>query len=344
MDKKQAREIVMQAKADLGERLVILGHHYQHDDIIQVVDYVGDSLELARTVPYLEQAEIIVFCGVFFMAETASILAPQKRVLIPDRNAGCPMADMAPLAEVAHAWEFIADAPGRTVPVTYVNSSAEIKAFCGRHGGTVCTSGNAEKVLKSVMQEADRVFFMPDRNLGRNTACKLGLDAADIVEWDPAQTSGGLSADDLGRARMVLWKGWCPVHWPALSADDVRAVRRDHPGIRTIVHPEADPATVAECDLAGSTAQILEFVKGLSLGDRVAIGTEYNMVNRIADNFHEIVRVLPIRQVECDGMGRITLPKLAECLLNIDSATNEVKVEDGVAVEALLALDRMLRI
>ncbi|HQP32149.1 MAG TPA: quinolinate synthase, partial [Deltaproteobacteria bacterium] len=252
MAKDSPHKIILDRKKALGGRMVILGHHYQADEVIRYADFIGDSLELARKVSEIKQAQIIVFCGVLFMAQTAVILAPDKHVYIPDKHAGCPLADAAAIDDVLRAWEVIGEL-GRVIPITYVNSSAEIKAFCGRNGGAVCTSGNALKVLKWAFAQGERVFFLPDQNLGRNTARTLGLPDQEMAIWDPLNPP---LPKALENARVILWHGWCPVHAPVMTVRGVEEARRHHENVKVIVHPEADPETVMASDAFGSTAQI----------------------------------------------------------------------------------------
>jgi quinolinate synthase len=334
--------IIRKIKAERGEKLVILGHHYQADDVLAYADYVGDSLELARKASHIDKAEHVVFCGVYFMAESACILAPGKQVHIPDRQAGCPLADMANPADVHKAWARI-QGTGRVMPVSYVNSSAEIKAFCGRENGIICTSGNAFKVLQWAFERAEKILFMPDMNLGRNTGRKMGIGDDEMVLWDPALEGGGLDDEALARARIILWKGWCPVHWPQFTPEDVAAVKERHPGIQVMVHPESDPATVAAADANGSTAAILARVREMRPGEALAIGTEGNMVRRAARDRND-VRIVPLREVYCDDMARITLEKLAFTLTHLDDGLCRVHVPDDIARDASLALMNMLRL
>ncbi|HPJ93641.1 MAG TPA: quinolinate synthase NadA [Deltaproteobacteria bacterium] len=344
MKDNQSRDLIKRIKKEFGERLVILGHHYQSDDVLEYADYVGDSLELARKASTIQTADILVFCGVYFMAETAAILAPDKAVYIPDVGAGCPLADMAKIEDVERAWDSIMQCTSSVTPVTYVNSSAQIKAFCGSHGGTVCTSGNAHKVFDWAFQQSDKVFFMPDRNLGRNTARSMNIPDDEMVEWDPDREDGGLDEAAIANSRVILWKGWCPVHWPNFSKDAVEKIRREFPGAKIIVHPESDPATVEASDESGSTAQILEYVKALEPGERVVIGTEFNMVSRVAQDYQSVVDVMPLSRELCEDMGKITLDKLAQTLAGLDADTYRVKVDEDIARDAFVALENMLRI
>jgi quinolinate synthase len=339
-----ARKLIKTIKKQMGDRLVILGHHYQSDDVLEFADYVGDSLELARKASTIDKADVIVFCGVYFMAETAAILAPGKAVYIPDTSAGCPLADMAKIEDVTSAWKKITTIDESIIPVTYVNSSAQIKAFCGKYEGTVCTSGNAEKVFAWALARKNKVFFMPDRNLGRNMARRMNIPDDAVVEWDPDQAGGGLDDTAIANSQVILWKGWCPVHWPNFSPDAVEKIRRQYPDAKIIVHPESDPDTVRASDASGSTAQIIGYVQDLKLGDRVVIGTEYNMVSRLAHSYHSIVDVLPLNEEFCDDMKKITLGKLALTLKSLDKDTYRVVVDEEIVRDAFKALDNMLRI
>jgi quinolinate synthase len=341
MTDQEARHTIIKVKQDLGERLVILGHHYQKDEIIAFADYVGDSLELARKASQIGEAEYIMLCGVYFMAETAAILAPAKSVFIPEKAAGCPLADMAAIEDVNSAWDAIRRISSRVIPVTYVNSSAELKAFCGRNEGAVCTSANAKKVVAWALGKGAKVLFMPDMNLGRNTARTMGIPEGEIATWDPAVP---LKAADITRARMILWKGWCPVHCPEFTASDVERVRAEYPGITIMVHPETDPATVRVATSSGSTSQMLEYIATMPKGGRLAVGTEANMVLRAAKKNAGRVEIIPLKEVYCDDMAKITLPKLAVSLTGMTSGQGKVELPAAVAAEAKKALDAMLRI
>jgi quinolinate synthase len=336
-------DIIRKIKEDLGERLIILGHHYQSDKVIRYADYAGDSLELARKASQIVDAEYVVFCGVYFMAESACILAPGKKVYIPDRNAGCPLADMADAGDADKAWDFIMRTGARATPVSYVNSSAAVKAFCGRENGIICTSGNALKVLEWAFARADKVLFIPDMNLGKNTARKMGIRDDEMALWDPELPDGGLALEDVARARIILWKGWCPVHWPQLTTEDVLAVRARYEGVQVIVHPESDPRTVAASDDNGSTASILARVRELAPGATLAIGTETNMVKRAARSRSDVT-IVPLKEVYCDDMAKITVEKLAHTLQHLDDESSRVTVPDDIARDASVALLNMLRI
>ena len=337
MTEEQARDVIIRKKQELGSRLVILGHHYQTDAIIEFADYVGDSLELSRRSASLVDAEVIIFCGVYFMAETAVILSPDKKVYIPDKLAGCPLADMADIVGVEKVWRIISNRPA--VPVTYVNSSASIKAFCGRYDGIVCTSGNAKKVFVWALEKKGRIFFMPDMNLGRNTAYRLGIKDYEILVWDP---EAGLNIKAVENAKVVLWKGWCPIHYPGFTAGDINRFRSENPGGRVIVHPESDPAAVKASDEAASTAGIIEYTKKLNKGSIMAVGTETNMVKRLAGK-NEGIKVIPLKEAYCEDMAKITLEKLAACISSL-SEEYRVRVPEDIAADAGIALRRMLEV
>ncbi len=344
MTDQEARAIIAGRKQELGDRLVILGHHYQKDEIVEFADFTGDSLELARAAAQVDRAEYIVFCGVFFMAETAAILAPSRQVYIPDRKAGCPLADMAPVELAGRAWVALTAFEPSVVPVTYVNSSAALKAFCGVRGGAVCTSANAGRVMTWALEKGRKVLFMPDMNLGRNTARALGIPEDEIALWDSERADGGLAEAEVRKARIVLWKGWCPVHCPQFTVDDVRLVRSRYPGIRVMVHPETDPGTVKVAGEAGSTSQILSTIESLADGERLAVGTEANMVYRAALKGAGRVEILPLKEVYCADMAKITLTKLAETLMGVGGTERRVVVPKGIAEDASRALTAMLRI
>jgi quinolinate synthase len=337
MTEESPREVIIRRKQELGSRLVILGHHYQTDAIIEFADFVGDSLELSRRSAVLGDAEMLIFCGVYFMAETACILSLEKKVYIPDRSAGCPLADMADTAKVEKVWRIISNR--QAVPVTYVNSSASIKAFCGRNDGIVCTSGNARKVFEWALNYKGRVFFMPDMNLGRNTAYSLGIKDDEIHLWDPEGITDDVAIID---AKVVLLKGWCPVHYPVFTASDINRFRSENPGGRVIVHPESDPAAVRSSDEAASTAGMIEYAKKLDNGSTIAIGTETNMVRRLAGE-NEGISVVPLKEAYCEDMAKITLEKLAACISGF-SESFRVSVPGDIARDAGIALRRMLEV
>ncbi|MBN1657876.1 MAG: quinolinate synthase NadA [Anaerolineae bacterium] len=334
-------------KAALGERLVILGHHYQRDEVLVYADLRGDSLQLAREAAGTE-AEYIVFCGVHFMAETAAILArPGQHVIAPDVTAGCYLADTASVAGVAAAWRHLhgvlGNAEEAVTPVTYVNSSAELKAFCGARGGIVCTSGNAGRVVRWALARRPRVFFFPDQHLGRNTALELGIAAEEMVVWDASRSP---DAAMIRGARVILWPGACNVH-QRFRPEQVHAVRERMPGVRVIVHPEAPREVVALADGAGSTAQIIEEVAAAPPGTRWAIGTEARLVRRLQGEHpeQEIVLLAGVAPY-CRTMGQVTVEKLAAALEAVAAGepVNEVTVDAETARLARLALERMLAV
>jgi quinolinate synthase len=337
------------AKEALDGRLLILGHHYQRDEVIRWADARGDSLKLARYAAENHWATDIVFCGVHFMAESADVLTgPDQRVILPDLNAGCSMADMADLDEVEECWEALSGVidVDRVVPITYVNSSAAVKAFVGRHGGACCTSSNARAVLAWALGRGDRVLFVPDQHLGRNTALAMGFPPAEMQVWDPRRELGGLEEREVKEARFLLWKGHCSVH-QRFRVEHVEAARREHPGVRVVVHPECSHEVVALADFVGSTERILAEVEAAPAGSVLAIGTEVHMVRRMAaEHPDKTVFSLDPLICPCSTMFRIDEPHLAWCLeaLVRGDVVNRITVEPETAAEARLALSRMLAI
>jgi len=338
------------AKEALGERLFVLGHHYQRDEVIQFADVTGDSFKLARDAAARPEAEYIVFCGVHFMAESADILtSPEQIVVLPDLAAGCSMADMARLAQVEDCWDALADAgiAGSIVPITYMNSSADIKAFCGRNGGAVCTSSNADVALEWAFAQkpAAKVLFLPDQHLGRNTAVlKLGMGLEDCVVWDPHRPGGGVSPEDLAAARMILWKGHCSVHG-RFSADVVDELRAKRPGLQVIVHPECTYDVVTRADLVGSTEFIIKTIEAAPAGSAWAVGTELNLVQRLAREHPDQEIVFLDRNVcYCSTMNRIDLPHLVWALESLVDGVvvNRISVDPDTEHHAQVALQRML--
>jgi quinolinate synthase len=340
------------AKATLGERVFVLGHHYQRDEVIQFADVTGDSFKLARDAAGRPQAEYIVFCGVHFMAESADILtSPSQRVVLPDLAAGCSMADMARDFQVADAWDALTDAgvADSVVPVTYMNSSAAIKAFTGEHGGLVCTSSNAERALRWAFEQrpagTGKVLFLPDQHLGRNTAVReLGLGLDDCVVYNPLQPGGGLSRQQLADARMILWRGHCSVHG-RFTAAQVAAVRERVPGVQVLVHPECTYEVVSQADLVGSTEYIIRTVSQAPAGSKWAIGTELNLVRRLAERYPEQqITFLESTVCYCATMNRIDLPHLVHSLESLvaGQVVNQISVDPVVAGHARTALERML--
>jgi quinolinate synthase len=338
------------AKEALGERVFVLGHHYQRDEVIEFADVTGDSFKLARDAAARPDAEFIVFCGVHFMAESADILTgPDQKVILPDLAAGCSMADMARLAQVEDAWDALTDAgiADSVVPVTYMNSSADIKAFCGRHGGAVCTSSNAEAALDwAYAQKPDaKVLFLPDQHLGRNTAVlQMGLTLDDCVVWDPRRPDGGLTAEQLRNARMILWKGHCSVHG-RFSAEVVDELRATIPGVQILVHPECRHEVVLAADLVGSTEFIIKTIEAAPAGSSWAIGTELNLVKRLAAAHPDKqITFLDKTVCYCSTMNRIDLPHFVWAMESLVAGTvvNQIQVDPETERWALVALQRML--
>ncbi|MDQ1713392.1 MAG: quinolinate synthase [Frankiaceae bacterium] len=336
------------AKAALGDRLFVLGHHYQRDEVIQFADVTGDSFRLAQEAAARPDAEFIVFCGVHFMAESADILtAPHQRVVLPDLAAGCSMADMAVLDQVEDCWDAFTEAgiAGGVVPLTYMNSSADIKAFTGRHGGAVCTSSNARRAMEWAFERGSQVLFLPDQHLGRNTAVReLGLSLEDCVVWNPRRPNGGLSAAQLRAAKVILWAGHCSVHG-RFTLDCVTEVRARVPGVTVLVHPECRYEVVEAADLVGSTEFIIRTVREAAPGTAFAIGTELNLVNRLARDFPDKpVTYLDKTVCFCSTMNRIDLPHLVWSLESLvaDNVVNEIVVDPATRRDARVALDRML--
>ena len=343
-------ERARRAKAALGDRLFVLGHHYQRDEVIQFADVTGDSFKLAREAAARPDAEFIVFCGVHFMAESADILtADHQKVILPDLAAGCSMADMARLAQVEDAWDVLADAgvADVTVPVTYMNSSADIKAFCGKRGGVVCTSSNAKAVLQWAYRRGEKVLFLPDQHLGRNTAVlQMGMSLDDCVLYDPRRLNGGLAEKQLHNARMILWKGHCSVHgrFTPQAVDDVRG---RIPGVQVLVHPECQHEVVLKSDLIGSTEFILHTIEEAPTGSRWAIGTELNLVKRLASTYPDKEIVFLEQHVcYCATMNRIDLPHLVWALENLAQGhvVNQITVDAETEHFAKEALQRMLEL
>ena len=342
------------AKAALGSRVFVLGHHYQRDEVIRFADVTGDSFKLARDAAARPEAEFIVFCGVHFMAESADILtAPEQKVILPDLAAGCSMADMARISQVEDAWDALVEAgvADDVVPVTYMNSSADIKAFCGKHGGVVCTSSNADVALEwAFAQKSDRpsggkVLFLPDQHLGRNTAVlKMGMTLDDCVVWNPQLPNGGLTAQELRDAKVILWRGHCSVHG-RFTADVVDALREKHPGINILVHPECTHDVVLKADLVGSTEFIIKTIEAAPAGSTWAIGTELNLVKRLADTHPDKNIVFLDRNVcYCSTMNRIDLPHFVWAMESLVAGVvvNQIQVDPDTEHHAKIALERML--
>jgi quinolinate synthase len=342
-------ERISAAKRALGDRLVILGHHYQRDEVIRWADAVGDSFKLARFAADNHRATDIVFCGVHFMAESADVLtADHQRVMLPDLNAGCSMADMADLEQVEDSWDQIADTTAieRVVPITYMNSSAALKSFVGRHGGAVCTSSNARAVLEWALAKGDKVLFFPDQHLGRNTGFTMGYDATDMCVWNPRVDLGGLEEREVKEATLLLWKGHCSVH-QRFRPEHIAAARLEHPNVEVIVHPECAHEVVVLADRVGSTERIQEWVRDAPSGATIAIGTELHKVQRLAkEQTDKTVFTLDPMICPCSTMYRIHPSFLCWALENLvaGAPVNIIEVPTKVKDFAKQALDRMLTI
>ncbi|MEV4905384.1 quinolinate synthase NadA [Streptomyces albidoflavus] len=343
------------AKEKLGDKVFVLGHHYQRDEVIQFADVTGDSFKLARDAAARPEAEYIVFCGVHFMAESADILtSDEQKVVLPDLAAGCSMADMATAEQVAECWDVLSEAgiADQVVPVAYMNSSADIKAFTGKHGGTICTSSNAKRALEWAFEQGQdpattKILFLPDQHLGRNTAVRdLGMSLEDCVVYNPHKPNGGLTAEQLRDARMILWRGHCSVHG-RFSLESVEDVRARVPGVNVLVHPECKHEVVAAADLVGSTEYIIKTLEAAPRGSKWAIGTELNLVRRLANRFAEEdkeIVFLDRTVCFCSTMNRIDLPHLVWTLESLAEGTlvNRIEVDKETEDFAKLALERML--
>jgi len=354
---EELHERIRRAKQTLGERVVVLGHFYQRDEVVQHADFVGDSFQLANAALTRPDAEAIVFCGVHFMAETADLLSrPEQAVILPNLAAGCSMADMADEASVEACWEQLATVYGDldtpdgdgllpVVPVTYMNSSAALKGFVGRHGGIVCTSSNARTVLEQAFERGRRVLFFPDQHLGRNTAKAMGVPLEAMPMWNPRRPLGGNDAAALDDARVILWHGFCSVH-RRFTVEQIAQARREHPGVQVIVHPECPMPVVDAADAAGSTDFIVKAIQAAPAGSTFAIGTEINLVQRLAAEHpeHTIFCLDPV-VCPCSTMYRIHPGYLAWVLEELveGRVVNRIQVPDAVAADAKVALERMLR-
>ncbi|CAN2202036.1 NadA Quinolinate synthase [Candidatus Nanopelagicaceae bacterium] len=336
------------AKKALGSKVLILGHHYQRDEVIQFADITGDSFKLAQAAAEQSEAEYIIFCGVHFMAESADILTgANQKVILPDLAAGCSMADMATAAQVDQCWQELEKlgVAATTIPVTYMNSSAAIKSFTGKHGGTICTSSNAEKTLRWAFAKGEKILFLPDQHLGRNTAVEnLGLSLDDCVVWNPWKPQGGLTVEEIRNAKMILWRGHCSVHG-RFTAESISEFRKKVPGVQIIVHPECQHEVVQAADVVGSTEKIIKTVSESAPGSQWAVGTELNLVGRLAaQNSDKKVYFLDRTVCYCSTMNRIDLPHLVWALESLvsGSVVNQITVDAETARYSKLALEQML--
>ena len=351
LDDQECEARILKAKAELGEKLVILCHHYQRDEVFKHADFTGDSLKLSRAAAQ-SKAEYIVFCGVHFMAEVADILSrPDQISILPDMAAGCSMADMADLRHVEKAWQELSEVldPDQSIsPVTYINSAADLKSFCGQHGGIVCTSTNARHVLEWCFDQREKVLFFPDQHLGRNTSFNMGIPLDEIVIWDYDKPMGGLSVEEIRKAKMILWKGFCSVHQMFLP-EQIDQFKEKYPETHVISHPESSFEVCQKSDYVGSTEYIINTIAKGEPGSRWLVGTELNLVNRLHEQFqHEgkNVHFMSPTVCMCSTMFRIDPQHLLWVLENLlaGNVVNRVSVPEAVAQQAKIALDRMLEV
>ncbi len=349
LDDDECEQRILAAKQALGDRLIILGHHYQRDEVFRHADFTGDSLKLSRAAAQ-SKADFIVFCGVHFMAEVADILSrPEQIAILPDMSAGCSMADMADLAKVEKAWRELSsviDPDECVTPVTYINSAADLKAFCGAHKGIVCTSTNARNVLEWSFGKREKVLFFPDQHLGRNTAAGMGLEMDEMVVWDYDQDMGGLTEAQIRKARMILWKGFCSVH-QVFTPQQITDFKLRYPETKVISHPESSYEVCQKSDYVGSTEYIINTIRDAEPNTRWLVGTELNLVNRLKDQFAEQgkqVYFMSPTVCMCSTMFRIDPQHLAWTLENLleGNIVNQITVPEETAQNARMALERML--
>ncbi|NOZ61516.1 MAG: quinolinate synthase NadA [Calditrichaeota bacterium] len=342
MSTDELSQRILAVKTKLGKKLTILGHHYQRDEVLRFADFKGDSFGLSKLAAEQKEAKYIVFCGVHFMAEAADILTARHQIVhIPELSAGCPLADFADSVTVSEAWAEIKQAAPETTitPITYINSAAALKAFCGRNGGTVCTSSNARQILTWALNNSDKVFFFPDQFLGANTANKLGISAEQKILWDSTLPLGGNTPEQIKNAKVILWKGYCHVHaW--FKSEHIEVFRQKFPDGKVIVHPECPEGVVNAADADGSTSQIISYVKNAPPGTTIAIGTEINLVHRLSTESTDKT-VFPLARSLCPNMYKINLHNLCFTLENLGKE-NIVRVPADIARDASLALERML--
>jgi quinolinate synthase len=348
LNDQQVLNELLNIKKRLDSKVIVLGHHYQQDDVIAFADITGDSLELARKAAEIKDAEYIMFCGVHFMAETADMLTgPHQKVILPDMRAGCSMADMANRREIDIAWKYLTQCTKeKIVPITYINCTAALKSFVGEHNGSICTSSNAEKIITWGLSQGEKLLFFPDQHLGRNTCFKLGIDLKDMVVYDPRKQHGGLTPEQIQNAKVILWYGFCSVH-QGFTTDHIKMWRTKDPERKLIVHPECSFDVVQGADLAGSTSYIINQIKAAPAGTKFAVGTEINLVNRLANqNPHLDITSLSPYQCLCTTMYRVRPRWLLEGFRAIEKGEpiNIIKVDDMTKKYALKALDQMLAI
>jgi quinolinate synthase len=351
LDDEDCEQRIIKARQTLGDRLVILGHHYQRDEVFKHADFSGDSLKLSREAAKSD-AEYIVFCGVHFMAEVADIISrPDQIVVLPDLSAGCAMADMADLDQVERAWRELSsvlDAEQSITPVTYINSAANLKSFCGKHGGVVCTSTNAQKIIEWSFARREKVLFFPDQHLGRNTGVKMNIPLEQMVTWDYDQPMGGLTAEAIRQAKIILWKGFCSVH-QMFKPEQIENFRREAPDGKVISHPEASYEVCQLSDYVGSTEFIIKTITDSEPGSQWLVGTELNLVNRLHQTLaaeNKTVQFMSPMLCMCSTMFRIDPPHLAWVLENLveGHVVNQISVAEDIASHARTALQRMFEI
>lgn len=341
------KERILAAKARLGSKAIILTHHYQRREIVALGDAVGDSYGLSKIAASRKDVENIFFCGVHFMAEAADILsADNQMVYLPNPLAGCPMADMAEMADVMEAWETLETFGGdkKIMPISYMNSAAGLKAFTGEHGGLICTSSNADAAFRWGMERREKLFFFPDEHLGFNTGIKYGLKPEDMVVWDFSESDGGLTAEQIDKAKVILWKGHCHVH-TNFKAAHIHEVRAKYPGVKIVVHPECPYEVVREADAVGSTSYIVKYVTEQPEGAHIAVGTEINLINRLAHQFpnKHIFELSGQTCPVCANMYRTTINDLAYCMEHFKDL-KPIQVPEDIKANARLALERMLEV
>ncbi len=341
------KERIRSAKDRLGTKLVVLAHHYQRLEVVEFGDHLGDSYALSKIASELDEAETIVFCGVHFMAESADILAkPHQTVFLPNPLAGCPMADMAQIADVFSAWDDLKAFGGveAITPISYMNSAAALKAFCGGNGGLICTSSNAEKAMRWAWDRREKIFFFPDRHLGYNTARVMGLSHEETAIWDFSKPQGGLTSEQIEKAKLLLWKGHCHVHM-TFKAEHVGQLRQKYPSVKILVHPECSWDVVSQADAVGSTKFIVDYCEKQPPGSVIAIGTEINLINRMA-HYHPDKTILELSGSTCPvcaNMYRTTLNDLAYTLENYQDM-KPIRVSEKIKVNAKIALERMIEV
>ena len=349
LESDQVVERIQAARSKLGERVMVLGHHYQRDEVIQFADFRGDSYNLSKYAAETNGVEAVIFCGVHFMAETADILTDSDvSVILPNLMAGCSMADMAKIDDVEECWDELTEIydDEKIIPITYMNSTAAIKSLCGSNGGIVCTSSNATKVFEWAFERGQRVLFLPDQHLGRNTGLKLGIGEDEMVVWSPFKGSGGNSLEQLQKAKVVLWEGHCSVH-TRFTVEQIHTAREEHPSVNVIVHPECPQDVLAEADMNGSTELIIKTISEADSGSKWAVGTEISLVNRLAkEHPDKTVFCLDPVVCPCSTMYRIHPTYLLWVLeaLNDGVVVNQIKVGLETQQNALIALERMLRV